>query len=333
MSRSTPLRRGLVIGAGAALGGAWALGVLCALRDVEGYDPGDVDVVVGTSAGSVLAALTASGVPLDRVVERMSGGSAEVDGTAPVNPLDLSDSVQRASQFLLPVLLPGNLALAARVLGRPDRHTVMTTAAALAPRGRGSLAPVGELVRELCPEGWPERPRPWLVAMDFDDGRRVAFGRPGAPPAPLPEAVTASCAAPGWFPPVPIGNRRYVDGGAVSVTNADVLADEDLDEVLVLAPMAVSGPDPRRGPAARLEGRLRGYATRRLDREVGRLTAAGTRVRIFAPTAPDLVATGPSVMDAGRRRLVFETARRNTAARLRGRGAAETAEVAEGTAS
>ncbi|MCZ2860640.1 patatin-like phospholipase family protein [Blastococcus sp. VKM Ac-2987] len=307
-----------MIGAGAALGGAWALGALLALHEVEGFDPAGVDVVVGTSAGSVLAALVGCGVPLQQMVQRLSGGRLEVEGTEPVNFLDVDDHVHRVVGDLpFPIPLPGNLALAARSLGCPGRYTLMTAAAALAPRGRGSLAPVGELVAEFQAGGsWPEHPRTWVVAMDFDSGRRVVFGRPGTPSTPLPDAVMASCAAPGYFPPVPVGGRRYVDGGGVSVTNADVLVRDRLDEVVVLAPMALAGHDPRRGARARLEGTLRGYATRRLEKEVGRLTDAGSRVRVFAPTAEDLAVIGPDVMDATRRSAVFATACRTTAAVL-----------------
>ncbi len=313
-----PRRQGLVIGAGAALGGAWALGALVALTQAEGYDPAGVDVVVGTSAGSVLAALTACGMPLPQMVQRLSGGRSEVEGTEPVNPLDIDDHIHRAvSDLRWPLPLPGNLALAARSLGRPDRHTLMTAAAALAPRGRGSLLPLGELIEEFQDgTGWPQAPRTWVVAMDFDTGRRVVFGRPDAPATPLPVAVMASCAAPGYFPPVSAAGRRYVDGGGVSVTNADVLVREDLDEVLVLAPMALTGVDRRRGAVARLDGRLRGYASRRLEREVARLTDAGSRVRVLAPTPEDLAVMGPNVMDAGRRSAVYATAVNTTAAAL-----------------
>ncbi|MGY1671702.1 patatin-like phospholipase family protein [Geodermatophilus sp. SYSU D00710] len=319
--RGTPVgppRRGLVIGAGAALGGAWALGALCALHEFEGYDPAGVDVVVGTSAGSVLAALVGCGVPPRQMAERLTGSGSDVVGTEAVNALDVVDRLHRAlGDVGRPIPLPGNPALATRVLRRPGRHTLLTAAAALAPRGRGLLAPVGELVEEYHEGvGWPDRPRTWAVATDFDSGRRVVFGRPGAPVVPLPAAVMASCAAPGWFPPVPAAGRRWVDGGAVSVTNADVLVREGLDEVVVLAPMALAGADPRRGVVARLEGGLRRYATGRLEREVGRLTAGGSRVRVLAPTPQDLTAIGPNVMDAGRRCAVFDTAFMTTAAGL-----------------
>lgn len=310
-------RRGLVIGAGAALGGAWAVGALCALADVEGYDATAADVVVGTSAGSLLAAMIGLAVPPQAMAFRLSGPPEDVEGTEPVNPFDVPDHVHRALTGIpRPIPLPGNLLLAARTVGRPDRHTAMTAAAALAPRGRGNLAPIGELVEEYGGRSWPDRPRTWVVAMDFDSGRRVVFGRAGAPEASLPEAVMASCAAPGYFPPAVVGGRRYVDGGAVSVTNVDVLLREHLDEVLVLAPMVAYEPDHPRSPAAILERRLRRHLTRRLDGEVGRLAATGTRVRVLAPGAEDLAVIGANVMDARRRRIVFETARRTTTERL-----------------
>jgi NTE family protein len=193
----------------------------------------------------------------------------------------------------------------------------MTAAAALAPRGRGDLAPVAELITELDgADRWPTRPATWIVAMDFGSGRRVVFGRADAPVVALADAVRASCAAPGFFPPVPIGGRRYVDGGAVSVTNADVLLREELDEVLILAPMAMYDRDHPTSVVGRLERRLRWHFTRRLDAEVGRLAATGTAVRVLGPGAEDLSVMGANVMDPRRRREVFDTALRTTRERL-----------------
>jgi NTE family protein len=321
-------RTGLVIGGGAALGGAWAVGALCALNEVEGYDPSrSADLVVGTSAGSVLAAMIGCGVPLEVMHLRLSGRDPEdLEGTEPVNPFDVRDHVHHAlGNIPRPVPAPGNLALAARALRLPHRYTMMTMAAALAPRGRGSLEPVADLVADVAAGvGWPQRPRIWVVAMDFDSGKRVAFGRADAPEVPLAEAVTASCAAPGYFPPVVIDGRRYVDGGAVSVTNADVVIREQLDEVLVLAPMAMFERDRPSGVVARVERRARRLWTRRLNVEVSRLAATGTRVRVFAPNAEDLQVMGGNVMNPTRRREVFDTALRTMRDRLAGNAEAGT---------
>ena len=126
----------------------------------------------------------------------------------------------------------------------------------------------------------------------------------------------ASCSVPGVFPPRLIGTRRYVDGGAVSVTNADLLATEHLDEVVVVAPMAMHEPAAPWSAASRLERRVRRHHTRCLMAEVEELGATGTNVRVFAPTTEDLAAMGPNSFDTSRRTHVFRTAVRTTRSRL-----------------
>ena len=318
-------RRGLVIGAGAAVGGAWALGALAALADTEAFDPSAADVVVGTSAGSVIAALISHGVAPQVIVETLTGGSPGLRDSEEVAHADGPDEVHRVLVDIpRAVPIPGNLRLAARTLARPEGRSVWAAAAALAPRGRGDLAPVGNLIHQFCGErGWPGRPRTWLVAMDYDSGRRVVFGAPGEPVAALADAVMASCSVPGCFPPRYIDGRRYIDGGAVSVTNADLLTSERLDEVVVLAPMAMHDPSPHRSAAGRLDRRVRRYLTQRLRVEVAQLHAAGMTVRVLAPTSEDLDAMGTNSFDASRRRRVFETALHTTTSRLMGEGPAE----------
>jgi NTE family protein len=312
-----PRRRGLVLGAGAALGGAWTIGVLCALADTEGWDPTGVDVVVGTSAGSVLAALIGHGVPPRVMAQTLCGLDGEPSQSPGTGRPQVLDPVARAAVGIpRPFPVPGNVRLVAHALGRPGPCKGRRTVAGLVPRGRGDLAPVRELVEAHGGGEWPQRPRIWAVAMDYDDGRRVAFGAPGAPAAALPEAVVASCSVPGLFPPRVVGGRRYVDGGAFSATNADVLVGERLDEVTVLAPMGMDRSDRPRSAAARLDRRLRRHVTDQLWREVARLASGGTSVRVFTPTAEDLVAMGTNLMDAGRRSIVHATAVRTTTNRL-----------------
>lgn len=312
-------RRGLVLGAGGALGAAWMVGALKALADEEGYEPRTVDIAVGTSAGSVVASLIGCGVPVADLAQRLdTEDEPHVEGTGPVNPFDVHHALATVPR---PLMLPGNLRLAARTLRRPHRHTLLTMAAGLAPRGRGDLTALAELIAEAAADapdgpGWPRRPQTWIAAMDFDTGHRVVFGRDGSAVVPLPDAVIASCAAPGFFPPVRAGGRRYVDGGAVSMTNADVLVGTPVDEVLVLAPMATYDPTRRRSAVGQAELGLRRRVTHRLDTEVARLVAAGIRVRVLTPTATDLEAMGLNVMNPARRRQVFITALSTTPEQL-----------------
>jgi NTE family protein len=310
-----PPRRGLVLGAGGALGAAWMIGALNALADVEGHDARTADVVLGTSAGSVIAALVGCGHSVEELAHRLDVNALpHVEGTGPVNAFDVHTALAAIPR---PAMLPGNLRLAARTVTRVHRHTMMTLVAGLAPRGRGTLAPLADMIADAqAGNGWPVSPSTWIAAMDFDTGRRVVFGRPGAPPVSLPEAVVASSAAPGFFPPASIGGRRYVDGGAVSVTNADVLADEGLDEVIVLAPMAAYDRTRRGSATVRADRRLRSLFTRRLGIEIDRLETGGCRVRVFAPTAEDLRIMGVNLMNPARRREVMHMSMRTTREQL-----------------
>jgi NTE family protein len=169
-------------------------------------------------------------------------------------------------------------------------------------------------------QSWAPHPSVWVVAMDYDSGKRVAFGRAGAPPARIDEAVMASCAIPGWYAPITIGGRRYVDGGACSSTSVDLFAGQGLDEVFVVAPMVSFAYDAPAGMAARLERRVRRAITRRLLREAEKVQAAGTRVTMLGPGPEDLEAIGGNLMDASRRDAVLEVSLRTSAEALR-RGA------------
>ena len=186
--------------------------------------------------------------------------------------------------------------------------------AALAPEGRGTLSTVGRLVQDVQaavgadPQAWSSHAGVRAVAMDYDTGHRVVFGDPAAPPVALADAVMASCAIPGWYSPVVLHGLRYVDGGAWSGTNVDVLRDAGLDEVFVLAPLVSFAMDSPTDVATRMERAWRHRVTRRCLREVAKLHAVGTEVTVLGPGPDDLTAIGPNLMALDRRRHVLETA-------------------------
>jgi len=165
--------------------------------------------------------------------------------------------------------------------------------------------------------GWPTRPQTWIVAMDYDSGQRVAFGRDGSPPARLSEAVMASCAIPAWYPPVRIDRRRYIDGGTSSPTSLDLLVAARLDEVWVLAPMVSFATDRPRSPAVRLERRLRRTLTRRVLAEAAGLRESGPAVTMLGPGPEDLRAMGANLMNPRRRVDVLSVSLRTSAEALR----------------
>ena len=305
---------GLVLGAGGVLGAAWTIGALAALREERGEEPRTADVLVGTSAGSVLAAFLGCGVGVDVLLDHQRG---IVNAEAP--PIAFDPDVD--SGGALPPLPRPGIASARGALSaarRPWRVTPMAALSTVLPRGRGPLDPVGGLVDAVCPSGeWAPHPRTWIVAMDVDRARRVAFGREGAPAAALRDAVMASCAIPGWYAPVTIGGRRYVDGGACSPTSLDLVVPLELDEVVVLSPMTSLDYDRPTSVAGRLERRFRRLVTRRLVGEVRKVAATGTKVTLLGPTAEDLAVIGSNLMDPRRRRQVLETSMRTSAAALR----------------
>ena len=79
---NTPKNRiGVVLGAGGTLGAAWMIARLRALEQLRGFDTREVEVLVGSSAGSVLAAMIACGVSVQDLLDHQRG---EAD---PLNPL------------------------------------------------------------------------------------------------------------------------------------------------------------------------------------------------------------------------------------------------------
>ncbi len=272
----------LVLGAGGTVGHAFHAGVLAALADVRGWDARQADVVVGTSAGSAVAALLRAGMPPTDLLKRGSRQPLSDEGTALVRRAGLGPPRprpprERASGSMAST---ARLTRAARV---PWQITPGSLAAAVLPAGTVSTADLGVPFDNLYGDAWPSRPT-WIVAVQLDSGRRIAFGQPGAPAARVSDAVRASCAIPAYFEPAVIDGERYVDGGVHSTTNADLVAGERPDLVLVSAPMSAARGALRLDPSSA----LRRYAGLSLAREVAGLRAKGITVVAFQPTARDL---------------------------------------------
>lgn len=317
-----PSRFGLVLGAGGVLGAAWTTGALAALQPRIPRPVGEADVVVGTSAGSVLAAALRCGLDVGELVRNQRGIGNSLLGTP---DLGCGPFPPWPSWWL------GSPRLLVRALCAPGTVDPWVMAAACLPRGRAQHMALRTLVGKLMAgnlrSAAARRRKTWITAVDFDSGHRVAFGRASAPPASMPDAVVASCSVPGWFQPAVIGGRRYIDGGVRSGTNADLLAGAGLDEVYVLAPAASVVTDSPHGPVALFERYLRRKMTQVLRREVALLEHGGARVTVLTPGPEDLAVMGGNLMDHRRREAVFETSLATSAAAMqqeldRGAGAA-----------
>jgi NTE family protein len=302
------MRRGLVLGCGGTVGGAWQVGALAAVRDALGWEPHTADVLVGTSAGAHLAALLGAGFCADDLVaaQRDEPGAPDAVRAFFTNP---PRRVPRT-----PIGPPQSPRLAIAGLRRRNR---LLAASALLPRGRSDPQFLDALADSIVgADGWLSHPAVWLVAADLATGERSAFGAPGAPHARLHDALRASWAIPGWYPPVEIDGRRYVDGGAASTCSADLLASLDLDEVVIIAPMASRHREVVPGLAGRIEAVMRTTMSRGLDAEVAELEARGSQVLRVHPSTAELAAMGPNFMDPRRRMAALEAALEHVPAQL-----------------
>jgi NTE family protein len=268
--------KALVLSGGGTAGGAWMTGLISGLRR-GGIDLGDADLIVGTSAGARTAAQLATGV-LDQAVEMYR------------------------SQALPAVELHASLgewvAASMRIIAdAPDEREAARRIANMDPLG-GRLASEADrrrMVAALLPvRRWPAR-KLLITAVDAGTGQRAAFGKGSG--ADLADAVLASGALPGIYPLVTIGGRRYADGGAHSLYNADLAAGHDV--VTVLSPMPLDD-----------------YLRAKLDAEVATLGPA--TVRVITADEQSLAAIGPNALSAAAARAALEAglaqARRESAA-------------------
>jgi len=306
-------RIGLVLGAGGSVGGAFHAGVLAALAEGTGWDPRSAEVVVGTSAGSVTAAVLRVGLPATDLARRAEGRRLSDEGARVVTRAALGappamPTWQPRERRAGGMAAPEALLAAAR---RPWAARPAAMAAAALPEGTIPTEPIAAALDSAFAGRWPDQTL-WICAVRLGDGALVVFGREGAPSAHVGQAVAASCAVPGYFRPPVIGGQRYVDGGVRSLTSLDLLAGKGLDLIVVSSPMSQAGRFSRPAP-----DRLIRQASRlQLEREAARVRRGGTPVVAFQPTAEDQRVMGLNAMDQSRRAAVARQVRASTLERL-----------------
>jgi NTE family protein len=314
------MRVGLVLGAGGVIGGAWLMGALEALEAETGWRAADAEQILGTSAGAVIGALAAAGVPPEYMSAYAAGRT--LDDVAEAEARAVATAARASAgdyhlEWAFPPIGPGSWRLAMSTLLQPHRHSPAAVIAGWLPRGFVSTAPIRNVVETFIAEDWPATVPFWAIAADYGTGRRVAFGRDNAPAATVGEAVAASCAIPGFYHPVTVDGRRYVDGGICSVSNLDLLCGEGLDLVICLNPMSSLAQATGGSPADRMAAIMRAAAGRRLGHEARKLREAGTRVLILQPGEQDVGLMGFNLMSGARRLEVMEQARRSVGQELR----------------
>ncbi|MFF8380023.1 patatin-like phospholipase family protein [Streptomyces sp. NPDC015661] len=269
-------RTALVLGAGGLVGAGWEIGVLRGLLDA-GTDLTGADLIVGSSAGAVVGAQLACGRRgLDALYEQQLDGEA----TEPAARLGVP-MILRYAVAVLRSRTPeeygrrlGRLALAAPTVAEADRRATVA--------------------RRLDRAGdWPARPL-LITAVDAETGELTAYDEDSG--VPLTDAVTASCAIPGVWPPATIGGRRWIDGGIHSTANAHLAA--GYDRIVVVAPSA-QGSKVVHSPA----------------RQGAELAAGGARVEVITPDAESRKAIGRNALDPAHRAAAARAGRVQGASR------------------
>ena len=210
-----------MLGGGGVTGVAWETGVLAGLA-ARGVQLGGADLIVGTSAGSVVGAQLAWGRSLDQMYADQLKPGGPPGGAARLRPRHIALYVWAALRHRDPTAARariGRLATSARTMPEAERRAVIA-----------SRVPGDE---------WPAR-RLMITAVDTGSGESRAFE--AGPGVGLIDAVAASCAVPGVWPPVTIGGRRWMDGGMRSPANADLAAGCDAVVVLPRSPRGCAAP-------------------------------------------------------------------------------------------
>jgi predicted acylesterase/phospholipase RssA len=282
----------------------YEVGAMTALEERLNGNGSGFDVYIGCSAGSVVAALLASGISAHEIYQILD---EDVD-----DPLNMRRGVLFAGDaFRLACTRFGRFmwAIGKHVLrgGRclPD---VLAAAERELPPGFFTLASLERFVRlGLASRGhsnsFVDLPRSLLIpAVDLNTAERVVFGRGALASVPISEAVAASSAIPGFFDPYTIDGRDYVDGGVGFCGHADLAAEAGADVVLVINPLV-----PNRmadGASIRLRGvyTIMEQASRIYSQNLLQLGLAGLAVKyprtafhLLQPPRDTTLLFGPSM--------------------------------------
>jgi NTE family protein len=260
------VEQALVLGGGGVAGIAWMTGLLAGLADVGQDVTSGTDLVIGTSAGATVAAQLGSGLSLGGLFARQVDPALQsreimaavdwVKFTAELQPyLEAARTpAERQRKF-------GEFALSAQTVPEAERRAVIES--------------------RLASPDWPVTATR-LIAVDCVSGELTVFDATSG--IPLTDAVAASCAVPGIWPPVTIGGRRYMDGGVRSRDNADLAA--GAARITVISPLGLNSPVPTPVP---------------LPDVLTALKDSGATVTVISPDEASTAAIGLNSLDPATR--------------------------------
>jgi NTE family protein len=251
-------------------------------------DLASADLIVGTSAGSIVGTQVAAGLDLDVLYGRQL--EPPDPRLEPLPPVDFVREMERLGPEM--AKLWGGAAQSESDLGMPQTVRAALGRYAVETNTVPEAARLETIVHRLGITAWPQRPLK-VTAVAVSDGRFTTWDRDSG--VELVSAVASSCAVPLIWPPVTIGGERYMDGGMRSPTNADLAV--GYSRVVIVAPLANS-PE----------------VSALLRREEALLRQQGASVRTVEADAESLAAFGPNVLDPARRRAAAEAGLKQAAA-------------------
>lgn len=235
---------GLALAGGGPIGGVYEVGAMAALAEsLDGFDFNTIDIYVGVSSGSFIAAALANGIkPMALAHMLIDNGQAEEVFDPEVLLKPAFREYWRRARSVPPLLWRS----VTEFLSSPFDHRLFESFARLGralPTGVFNNAGIGRFLGRLFrAQGRTNdfrklRSRLFIVGTDLDSGESIAFGSPGWDDVPISKAVQASSALPGLFPPVRIRNRFFVDGALIKTLHASVALREGADLVLCINPL------------------------------------------------------------------------------------------------
>jgi len=253
-----PARRALVLAGGGVIGGMYEVGALAALDEtLPGFRANDFDLYVGSSAGSVVAALMANGVrprELYTILDEERDDPLNFNRGAVYHKGSFAGATRNVAQFMWAV---GKRALTDFRLEWPD---LLARSGGDMPAGFFSLAPLEAYLREAflakdLSNSFIATPRPLLVAaVALDRAERVVFGQGDLIDVPISQAIAASSAIPGFFDPYRIAGRDYVDGDVGYTGHADLAVDAGATVLVAINPAVPQSLNEQDGPEIRRGG-------------------------------------------------------------------------------
>lgn len=271
--------KALVLSGGGITGTAWELGVLFGLEE-SGVDVTDVELIVGTSAGSSVGAQITSSLSLEELYNLQ------------LKPIH--ETLER------PVDFDGHKfrqMMAAAIMSSPDSQTARARIgeAALAAPTMSEEERLEIMASRLPVHEWNPDINLVINAVNAETGEWVKFDKNSG--VPLLLAVSASSAVPGIYPPTTINGRRFIDGGMSSGTNADVAQGYQRVIILVAEPSMTA---PAMGPTMHRIS---------FEEELTQLKQSGSQVMVISPDEKTLEVKGPNPLDADFRAVSAEAGR------------------------